>query len=610
MISRRNFFAMTTIMCVIFLMFQFSNVALEGWNNYEVNSHVADKDGLPGRSDMYRPEWAAEEAGGLQRSQVVYIGDGAQATQEVAQVWSSYTKRGFAAYESLETYDRFKRMEGTGHPEMIVIDTQGMDLSSPQACGYLKKYIESGIDLVFCNLPDVSVIQGSEELRELLGIREVVEAQTTVSGLHLYEGFLLGGERIYQAEDARQDMELSFPWYKLSSGTKAYMKGIPQEDESLEPEDYPVVIWRKSFGDAFVFAVNGGYMEDVTGLGLLSAMTAEMNSCEIYPVLNAQNMIYAGYPVMAAENSDEMMRRYNRSLPAVSQDIIWPNIVDIYRNNKLGVTCMMTPQLDYVDYEFPQEELLSRYLKMLNEQKMETGLSGINLSNTAVKQKLSEDYDYMQNALPSYQFTSFYAGNMDEGQVEEALETAALEEVRTVITDYDDRIDLVGYQSETVTRQSALSNGLEHTFREDFRVRSVETALGYASVLVNMDYVAYPSAGDEDWDNLAQVLSRNIATGWENYQGFSGTTASECDSHIRSFLALDYSQSREGNSLTLRLNEVGGTVWFILRTQQEAVERVEGGSFKELEEHVYLIEANAENVVIDLKSSERYHYIY
>ncbi len=125
-----------------------------------------------------------------------------------------------------------------------------------------------------------------------------------------------------------------------------------------------------------------------------------------------------------------------------------------------------------------------------------------------------------------------------------------------------------------------------------------------------MDYVAYPTAADEDWDNLAQVLSSNIGIGWDNFRGFSGTTVSECDSHIRNFLAADYTESRQEDTITLTLNEGEGPVYFILRTQQEAVERVTGGSYKQLEEHVFLIEASERNVAIDLKSSERYRFIY
>ena len=59
-----------------------------------------------------------------------------------------------------------------------------------------------------------------------------------------------------------QDLELTFPWFKLANGTKAYMKGFT-EDETLKTQDYPVVIWRKNFETASVFVVNGDYMEEV-----------------------------------------------------------------------------------------------------------------------------------------------------------------------------------------------------------------------------------------------------------------------------------------------------------------------------------------------------------
>ena len=41
--------------------------------------------------------------------------------------------------------------------------------------------------------------------------------EVTLDGIHLFEGFLLGGEVIYQAKDEEeeknQDMDLKIPWY-------------------------------------------------------------------------------------------------------------------------------------------------------------------------------------------------------------------------------------------------------------------------------------------------------------------------------------------------------------------------------------------------------------
>ena len=71
---------------------------------------------------------------------------------------------------------------------------------------------------------------------------------------------------------------------------------------------------------------------------------------------------------------------------------------------------------------------------------------------------------------------------------------------------------------------------------------------------------------------------------------------------IRRFLALDYKESREFNTIRLECNDTKGPVWFVLRTGHEMIESMEGGSWQELEEDVYLIMAEQGNVVITLKS--------
>lgn len=145
---------------------------------------------------------------------------------------------------------------------------------------------------------------------------------------------MLGGENIYRAENKeeenRQDLKLTFPWFKLGDGTKTYMKGFP-EDQTLKTQDYPVVIWRKNFGTASVFAVNGDYMGDETGLGLLTGMVYETRNYLIYPVVNAQNLVVQNFPSLAEENTDKMQEIYGNGTKGVNRDIVWPSIAAIYR---------------------------------------------------------------------------------------------------------------------------------------------------------------------------------------------------------------------------------------------------------------------------------------
>lgn len=178
-------------------------------------------------------------------------------------------------------------------------------------------------------------------------------------------------------------MDLTLPWYELEAGTEVYMKGIMKE-EDIESEDYPVIIWKKNYRGSCLMAVNGKYMEDFGGIGLLSAMTAQMEDYDLYPVVNAQSMAVANYPVLAPENEEELMNIYSRNMEGVCRDIIWPGIMTVYRRNQMGLSCMMAPQLDYEDDKEPDAKQLHYYMKNLNKEDTEVGLSGMNISGTSL----------------------------------------------------------------------------------------------------------------------------------------------------------------------------------------------------------------------------------
>lgn len=624
MVSRRNYFTITVIMAVVFFLFQFINVAVESWNNYEVNPFVEDKEELPGQEEAYgtvqedsidsehRNKGEPEKQ---DRRKVIYIGNEEDGARKTVKAWAIYTKREEDCFGTLQQYETEKEDSGS-LTEMIILNPACIDWEVRQEMDELEEYVKNGIHLVFCGLPEPSVIEKNRRLQDLLGIQEVRAQETTVAGIHLYKGFLLGGETIYQTEDEeenekRQDMDLTFPWYILGSGTKAYMKGIP-EDETVELEERPGIIWRKSFDNdvnSYVFAVNGSYMDDVTGLGLLSAMAAEAKYYEIYPVVNAQNFVVANYPGLACENEEEMQRLYAQSMDGVFRDVIWPDLVSVYQRNQLGISCMIAPQFDYEDDNEPEEDQLIHYMKLLNEQRAEAGLSGVSVSNTILEQKLSEDRTFLQNMLPDYRFTSLYIGEGTQEDVETALQEEWLSQVRTVVAEYTGDNEILGFCSESVTKQTILTDGFMHTYREDFRLKSVETALGYSSVGIDMIKVAYSGEGEDTWKDISYDLGWNIRYYWKPFQKFEGTTVSECDKRIRNFFMLDYRMERNGSVISLEISGLQEPVWFLLRTKDEAIEGMEGGSWQRLEDNIYLLEVESEEVILEMVP-DQYFYIF
>ena len=157
--------------------------------------------------------------------------------------------------------------------------------------------------------------------------------------------------------------------------------------------------------------------------------------------------------------------------------------------------------------------------------------------------------------------------------------------------------------SEYINRQCALIDGWEDSVRRDFQVRELETVLGYNSILVDMSRIAYPAQDGIDWVEAASTLRQNISDYRIGENGFESTTVSECDERIRKFLALDYRVTREFNAIYLDVDSAKGPVWFVLRTDQEAIDSMEGGSWQRLEQDVYLLTIEQENAVITMRSA-------
>ena len=114
--------------------------------------------------------------------------------------------------------------------------------------------------------------------------------------------------------------------------------------------------------------------------------------------------------------------------------------------------------------------------------------------------------------------------------------------------------------------------------------------------------------GRDIFSRVMKGLGTTIGIYGQSFRGFHATTASECDARIRQFLALDYRDSRIDDAIHLQVEGITGPAWFVLRTHNEAIEDMEGGSWQELEEGAYLIEVTDKRAVLTLKPADERFY--
>lgn len=602
MISKQRFVTMTITMLVLLFIFQFPQVMKEYGNNYDLNEYAVDA-----TQNAYRGFTTLSETGGVEIGRyTVFIGRARGDIGKTVDEWCTYTKRHLVVRPKLsECPDHIEEAA-----ELILLE--GDQVTEADDLERLTRMAEQGIPLVFCNLPEPSVIASSEQWRQLLGIEQVVQERVELTGVNLFSGFLLGGQEIYVPEDEeerreRQDLELLVPWYLTNNSCKTYMVGM-LDDPDVENEELPALIWRSAIGDGKVFAINNSLMSDCTGIGILDAVMAELEPYYLYPVVNAQNLSVANFPGLSSENGVRMGRLYSRDQLAVYRDILWPGLCATIDKSGAHITCFIAPQSDYGDAQLPEEEQLVFYLREMREKGAEAGISLDYVSADGFVEKLEEDEAFFESVGNRYRYGAVYLPDDYSWGLFGLKRYSMLRKIQTAVRGFSKDWPVVSYGTRDITLQSRTSTGISHTYSDDLRMKSLQTALGYSNIVLDMNRVAWPEEEDDRWEILAEKFSSNTNTYWRAFGMFAKTSISESDSRIRTFLGLDYECSRDGDEIHATVRNREGQAWFILRTHGEEIDSVEGGEFEKIETDAYLVRADEDSLKIRCKKTNRLRY--
>ena len=607
MISRRKFFSIFIMMLVLLFLFQFSMVFRDLGNQYDINANLAEK--TLSKKNTWKQSAGKTKLTKIQREKsVVFIGN---ATGEMAvqvERWANYAKWEMFVCSSLDRYIK----EKTESPQMLVLESEAY--VNQKNLKKLKQIQKKGVTIVFGCLEDGKRIAKDEDLMEFLGIQNVVSQKVKIKGAKLFEGLLLGGEGVYETpiqkkERYRQDLDLEVPWYQVGGGTKTYMTGLLDEKKwkKVKNEELPTLLWRNGLYGKGVYSVVGDYMKDSTALGLLNGMVTEDVEYHIYPVINAQNVSIVNFPGFADENHEQMMKLYSQSIVGFGRDMIWPALISIVEHANMKMTCFFQAQADYTDKEEPDDGSLKFYLKQFKEQNAEAGWSMQYHALRSLEDKVQKDEKFLQKTGSKYQYGAVVVNsNEDIREVVNRPGTNLFKSVSTLLCEYTEKNPVVSYCSDSKTMQMMTSDGMNYTYRSDLRMKSIQTALGYSNVMLNLQDIFWPTKKTDRWQKMQERFSGNLLTYWKNFSTFAATTASESDTRARTFLSLDYRDSRKGNEIVLKTSESGS--WFVLRTHGEEIKKITGGKQEKIEDNAYLIYAEKTKVKIELKQSKLFYY--
>lgn len=613
MLSKRNLAMMLIMFGVVLVLFLSTAVMKEYFNDYDVN-HAALED----RISREKSEFATGP-----RQHVVYVGAQDAGFYPPILEWAGYRKMSFYEAADVETgiaqADAYEKADA-----YLLLDGDALEQDTQQAAELLTAYVREGGTVIFCSLPDYQTIQGCDTLRQLLGIQKLRAESVELLEIWLYEGFLLGGEVCYAFDELqipeRIDMGREIPWYDISARTKSYMVGYvtarEKGDAGLSNEDMPAILWRSNTGNGCVFAVNGDYMEGEAALGLLDAMVYESREYALYAVVNAQNLSVAGFPTLTSENEEAFRQVYGFDSQQFCRDVIWPSLVAATESGGWKISAFLPVKQSNATAPEANMDFFTEYLKYYNEESAEAGIALGRKEDTDIRRSLTEEKAKLDSMDLTYAFTGGYIRSENEEQLSRLLKPDGsmdiLPDMRTVVTEGGSEQAVFSWLTDQITRQSITVDGYQHTYMDNFRLKSLQTALGYSNVQADMYRVVWLEARKDAWECVSEELAANIDTHWKPFAAFDKTTITESDRRVRIFLneriTSSISDTEAGRQITVQVENFNNEAWLMLRTHGEKPKSMEGGTWKQIEEDAFLLHLTSETATVELQSKLENHY--
>ena len=519
MLSKRNFAMMMIMNLVVLVLFLFSAVLKEYFNDYDVN-HAAETEMI----DKMNTDWTEgyDPDAASTGQQILYIGAMDNGYYPAMKEWAGYRKKSFQAFPSLEA------AEGNMQTKpYLLIDGELLENNTEDAAIKLSRYVEQGGVVIFYRLPSYQRIEGCLDLQNLLGIQHLRGESVKLHEIRIYSGFLLGGETCYSFEGVEEaelvDMEREVPWYDISARTKSYMVGFLSEKEKesmgLNNEDMPAIIWRSNMGTGSVFAVNGDYMEGETSLGILDAMLYEAEAYALYPVVNAQNLLIAGFPDLTVENENTMAETYGMTTQQFCRDVLWPSFVAAAQKNNWKITSFLSvKQVDQSEKEPNQDDLID-YLKYFNEASAEAGVSLGRIESSDIRSSVSDEKDTLKSWGLDYVFAGGYARKENKDKLSSLIDGNGqmeyFQDIRTVVGEYEKNQQILSWMTDKITLQNATTDAYRHSYKDSLWLKSLETSLGYSNIQIDIYRVLWPESRADEWEKLAEKMAANIDTYWK-----------------------------------------------------------------------------------------------
>lgn len=419
-------------------------------------------------------------------------------------------------------------------------------ISSIEEIRQLQSWVGNGKHVIFLAMPS-QVLLSQNEVQDFLGIRRY-------NGEETYNGYRTAKELLLGKVQELKKIKFTASDIVLGRRTKVFCSAVVK-DESVKNEDLPPIIWRYiPDGDqGSVYVCNGDLVASLFGYGVISALFCDMEDVYLYPIVNAYCFFVEGMPYTDNFESEVLTKWYSRDAIGFQRDLLFPQLTrcaDLY-----GIK----PTWYTLEYD---------------------SLSSSN----------QEDVTYILDEIKQ--------GDGELGKLENGVGITGKDLVANA-GHWQLDFSFLGKQNSTVSLPILLDQ-ISHYNKQRMNLSGMVRGTGFLSELVDISEFVYNedlSDTDKNWADYCLELETVLGTDQQNYGWLDRVTASEAAQRVAAFLVMQPQYDYHDTGVTVTIGQFHQAAYFIMKTDTP-VEEVKNGSFTEIGEHLYLIEANEDVIEI------------
>lgn len=586
MIRKSHFVQLTLLMLLLFVLYQITSISIT-FDEFKSNFSNKNNSNATDVSDIELSNDKNSSA-----NIVMITGDNGPVSSSIEEELY-YLKKDYKVYKSIFALSE----ENLANTQVIILASDKMkdayDLET------IQNAMNKGINVIMAILPNKEEL--GREWKSLLGIKTMGDIHYQ-EGISIFSGFFLGDKQDYEK------LKIKTRSIKVESTCKTYIAGLltdkdtdSDEELSVMYEKVPDLLWRNVYKNGQIYVINGSFLETHNGIGIISAIFAQMYEDFIYPVINAKALFVNNAPYLSYENDEEMQKRYARNSQRFFLDIILPDIITLSMSTGNIPTFYGVASLN--ESANSRDELNTSVLPIVNTELKrigaEMGISDYNKENLKNGKKVIDTMNLYKKELGDYKCSSLYVDKVDKTDNDSMIsEVNKHTEIGSLVSSWD-RGTSFSYNKGNILNIPAVTEGFSYGDENLFKLHSIATALGVVTHKIDINDMVYPQRKDEDWSNSFKDLASAVDTYWDGYKSLDSLNISSTERRVSRFLNIKPHMTKSKSSITISIDGFDEEAYFMLRTKKKVM-GIDHGKVTEIQEGAYLIYADSANVKITL----------